>query len=445
MSEVMQMILNAQSASVTAGQSQQGDAGSEGFAQLFEQQMQLRATAASSSRSSAPAQDAGQPFEVAPPAESEKEDRQRPETDAGPSVADPVRLAVQAPSAPQASAQAAALPAGVPVITAPPAPALPSGLQARTASADAEGSQAQAELLAQPPPPAVPAASPVQPAQSFQLPAQTVAQAALSGAAEVAEQEAPTSSSKSQATPANAGIPAILEQSSAAVQSQASAPSADPAALALSQSLSSSGTTASLAPAAALSSIAASASATATAAAEGSALGASTPVASASGTASSSSTSAAPRASQAEMIERLAAVAKILSNAAGEKVLVMKLQPPQLGHIRIQMMVQNGVLHATVQTESEAARQAVLQNLDHLKTALDELGLRLGRFDVQAEGNDAGRLATGQGGGRRRRSPEEQALEELLAAPAVEAPRRREDGAEDAPVMSDALAVDLLA
>ena len=101
------------------------------------------------------------------------------------------------------------------------------------------------------------------------------------------------------------------------------------------------------------------------------------------------------------MIARLAAVAKMLNTERGEKVLVMKLQPPQLGHIRIQMMVKDGVLHATVQTESEAARQVVLQNLEHLRSSLDEQGLRLGRFDVQAEGDGGARLATGQGGGRR--------------------------------------------
>lgn len=60
----------------------------------------------------------------------------------------------------------------------------------------------------------------------------------------------------------------------------------------------------------------------------------------------------------------------------------VRLAPPELGALRIELAVQNGVMTAKVEAETQAARNALLDNLPVLRERLAEQNIRVEKFDV---------------------------------------------------------------
>src|SRR5207249_9679698 len=60
----------------------------------------------------------------------------------------------------------------------------------------------------------------------------------------------------------------------------------------------------------------------------------------------------------------------------------LRLSPPELGSLRLQVQVHDGAVVARVETENSAAKTALLDNLPALRERLAEQGLRIDRFDV---------------------------------------------------------------
>jgi flagellar hook-length control protein FliK len=60
----------------------------------------------------------------------------------------------------------------------------------------------------------------------------------------------------------------------------------------------------------------------------------------------------------------------------------MKLSPPALGALLLDVRVQDGQLTARLEAETAEARTALLDNLAALRERLAELGIRIERFDV---------------------------------------------------------------
>jgi flagellar hook-length control protein FliK len=60
----------------------------------------------------------------------------------------------------------------------------------------------------------------------------------------------------------------------------------------------------------------------------------------------------------------------------------VRLAPPELGSLRIELAVQNGVMSAKLEAESSAARNALLDNLPALRERLAEQSIRIEKFDV---------------------------------------------------------------
>src|SRR5262245_13322019 len=60
----------------------------------------------------------------------------------------------------------------------------------------------------------------------------------------------------------------------------------------------------------------------------------------------------------------------------------MKLSPPELGSLWMDVRIDQGALSASLQTETEAARVIILENLPALRDRLAEQGLRIERFNV---------------------------------------------------------------
>jgi flagellar hook-length control protein FliK len=60
----------------------------------------------------------------------------------------------------------------------------------------------------------------------------------------------------------------------------------------------------------------------------------------------------------------------------------VRLAPPELGSLRIELAVQNGVMTAKLEAETPAARNALLDNLPALRERLAEQNIRVEKFDV---------------------------------------------------------------
>jgi flagellar hook-length control protein FliK len=60
----------------------------------------------------------------------------------------------------------------------------------------------------------------------------------------------------------------------------------------------------------------------------------------------------------------------------------LRLSPPELGSLRLDVRVQDGALVAHLQTETDAARSAIIENLSALRERLSDQGVRIERFEV---------------------------------------------------------------
>jgi flagellar hook-length control protein FliK len=84
--------------------------------------------------------------------------------------------------------------------------------------------------------------------------------------------------------------------------------------------------------------------------------------------------------------------------------LQLRLSPPELGTMRLELTVRGGALSASIETDNSQARQLLLDNLPALRDRLAEQNVRIERFDV-----DVRRDGTGDGsGGRPNTGPQEQ-------------------------------------
>jgi flagellar hook-length control protein FliK len=95
-------------------------------------------------------------------------------------------------------------------------------------------------------------------------------------------------------------------------------------------------------------------------------------------------TASAPRADQAEMIEKIANATKSgLKN--GTNRIKMLLHPQQLGTLKINLAVKENSVSASMVTENHAARHAILNNLETLRQNLEEQGISVSHFEVTVD------------------------------------------------------------
>jgi flagellar hook-length control protein FliK len=76
----------------------------------------------------------------------------------------------------------------------------------------------------------------------------------------------------------------------------------------------------------------------------------------------------------------------------------VRLSPPELGNLRIELAVQNGVLTAKLEAETPAARNALLDNLPALRDRLAQQDIRVEKFDVDVR-RDFNNSGSGGSGG----------------------------------------------
>ena len=102
------------------------------------------------------------------------------------------------------------------------------------------------------------------------------------------------------------------------------------------------------------------------------------------------------RADQATQVDQVARVIRASLGRGGSRV-TLQLEPEDLGPLRIQMQLRGGNLTAHFETQTEAARSWVQQNLGQLHDALSANGVRLVDATVEHRGAD-GQPLGGQAG-----------------------------------------------
>jgi flagellar hook-length control protein FliK len=70
--------------------------------------------------------------------------------------------------------------------------------------------------------------------------------------------------------------------------------------------------------------------------------------------------------------------------------LQLRLSPPELGAMRLELSVNQGALTASIETDNSTARQVLLDNLPALRDRLAEQNVKIERFDVDVRRDSSG-------------------------------------------------------
>lgn len=93
-------------------------------------------------------------------------------------------------------------------------------------------------------------------------------------------------------------------------------------------------------------------------------------------------------ADQARFVDRVARA--IHANGERGGTLRIRLSPPELGSMTLEVKVQGGAVHARVEADTPAARSLLLENLPLLRERLAEQGMRIDQFNVDLSDRHTG-------------------------------------------------------
>ena len=91
---------------------------------------------------------------------------------------------------------------------------------------------------------------------------------------------------------------------------------------------------------------------------------------------------------QVRFVQRVARAFQVARDRGGE--VQLRLSPPELGSMRLEISVKSGVLTARLETETAAARTVLLDNLPALRDRLAEQNIKIDRFDVDVQDGSSG-------------------------------------------------------
>jgi flagellar hook-length control protein FliK len=95
-----------------------------------------------------------------------------------------------------------------------------------------------------------------------------------------------------------------------------------------------------------------------------------------------------PRIDAARFVGRVAKAFHTAQERGG--TLQIRLSPPELGAMRLELTVKDGVMSAALETENASARRALLDHLPALRERLAEQNIRVERFDVDVRRDGGG-------------------------------------------------------
>ncbi len=99
------------------------------------------------------------------------------------------------------------------------------------------------------------------------------------------------------------------------------------------------------------------------------------------------STAEGPRIDQTRLIQRVARAIEAAPQRGG--TIRLRLSPPELGSLQMEISMHKGVLSARLETETHMARAVLLDNLPQLRDRLAEQGVRVEHFEVDVSQRDA--------------------------------------------------------
>ena len=108
------------------------------------------------------------------------------------------------------------------------------------------------------------------------------------------------------------------------------------------------------------------------------------------GSKETSDPSGTPTIDRARFVQRVEGAMKAAHQRDGK--IQVRLSPPDLGSVKIELAVQNGVLSAKLEAETPAARNLLLDSLPALRERLAQQDIRIEKFDVDVrdQGGNAG-------------------------------------------------------
>ena len=109
---------------------------------------------------------------------------------------------------------------------------------------------------------------------------------------------------------------------------------------------------------------------------------------------SDAQTAETPTVDRARFVQRVSGAIRSAQQRDGQ--IQLRLSPPELGTLRIQLAVSEGVVTAHLETETAAARNILLDNLPALRERLAEQEIRIEKFDVDV-GRDQQQQAENRG------------------------------------------------
>jgi flagellar hook-length control protein FliK len=102
---------------------------------------------------------------------------------------------------------------------------------------------------------------------------------------------------------------------------------------------------------------------------------------------------AASASDQADRVRFVQRVARAFESATDGGTVRLRLSPPELGSLHIEVTVRGGKMNAHVEAETQSARTMLLDNLPALRQQLAERQIHLERFDVDLGGRSSGNLS----------------------------------------------------
>ena len=98
----------------------------------------------------------------------------------------------------------------------------------------------------------------------------------------------------------------------------------------------------------------------------------------------SSSVHAGSASQEVIPVSKLTSVDEVISKAvdAGQKNLIIRIDPPDLGNVQIRLSFDNGVLKADVRVDSTAIKDSFNLALPQIKTSLENSGINVSEFNV---------------------------------------------------------------
>lgn len=94
------------------------------------------------------------------------------------------------------------------------------------------------------------------------------------------------------------------------------------------------------------------------------------------------------QADRVRFVQRVARAFEAANDRGGH--VRLRLHPPELGSLRVELTIRNGVMNARVEAENSAAQSLLLDNLPALRERLAEHDIKVQRFDVDLLNRGAG-------------------------------------------------------